>query len=377
MASFSGSRFAACPICGNEFHRQLLARHAARCGVSPVALVPKQSPSKTLAPALAAPGNVAGNVGNTNADSKASSSSSALALIAPAPAAAANKATKKRTRASAFGSLRPPGPKDIRPSRRRRGLDAPDQEFTHLIVLDFEWTADNKARMLPHPEIIEWSCVLVNMTPRPARIVSELQLYVKPEHNPVLTTFSKELTAISQAQVDAGCSLREAIATFEQWMKAHGLLVVANNTTSNANTSPSKLNYAIVTWSDSDLGSTLSTQMRALEIPRRPHFDAWINLKIAYERVYKKSSRGLQRCVEAIGLRFDGRAHSGLVDSINTARIVLDMVNRQNFRGFCRTTRFLTPDWEMVGSRRAKAREQLSAAAPKEGILKKKEKTAS
>ena len=84
-----------------------------------------------------------------------------------------------------------------------------------------------------------------------------------------------------------------------------------------------------MTWSDADLGSTLPRQMMSLNIPRRDHFDRWINLKVFYERVYKKESKGLRRCVEAIGVKFEGRAHSGLVDARNTAGIVCDMVNRQ------------------------------------------------
>ena len=89
------------------------------------------------------------------------------------------------------------------------------------------------------------------------------------------------------------------------------------------------MSYAVVTWSDADLGSTLPRQMMSLNIPRRDHFDRWINLKVLYERVYKKDSKGLRRCVEAIGVLFEGRAHSGLVDARNTAGIVCDMVNRQ------------------------------------------------
>ena len=91
-------------------------------------------------------------------------------------------------------------------------------------------------------------------------------------------------------------------------------------------------------------------QMEALKLTRTPWFDRWINLKLAYTSVYKKDSRGLQKCVEKIGLHFEGRAHSGLVDSINTAKIVLDMINKQNYR-FCRCTRYLEKDsWAMVGT---------------------------
>ena len=313
----TGSRFALCPICGEDFHVQLLLSHAAKCGISSGGSQTKASVQKAKQPLL--------------------------------PRQRLSQNSRKRLPLNAFGCLRPPGPKDIRPTKRRRALDAPDKEFSHLIVLDFEWTADNTKRMLPYSEIIEWSCVLVETT-RPAKIVSELQIYVKPHQNPVLTKFSKGLTGITQKQVDEGVSIQEAILQFEDWMRMNGLNVTTEPQMGSG--SKPKLDYAIVTWSDADLGGTLPTQMRALGIPRRPHFDAWVNLKIAFESVYKRSSRGLQKCVESIGLSFNGRAHSGLVDARNTANIALDMLNRQNYRGFVRTTRFLKDDWGMVGSKK-------------------------
>ena len=85
---------------------------------------------------------------------------------------------------------------DLGSSKRKRGLDRPLQPFPHLIVLDFEWTCDNRKPMKPHSEITEFSCVLVQTTHRPASIVSEFQQYVKPEHNPNLSQFAIELTGI-------------------------------------------------------------------------------------------------------------------------------------------------------------------------------------
>ena len=66
---------------------------------------------------------------------------------------------------------------DLGSSKRKRGLDRPLQPFPHLIVLDFEWTCDNRKPMKPHSEITEFSCVLVQTTHRPASIVSEFQQY--------------------------------------------------------------------------------------------------------------------------------------------------------------------------------------------------------
>ena len=48
---------------------------------------------------------------------------------------------------------------------------------------------------------------------------------------------------------------------------------------------------------------------------------------------------GLRSCVESIGAIWDGRAHNGLVDSLNTAKIVRHMV-QTGFR-FTRSTRGL------------------------------------
>ncbi len=327
-----GTHFQDCPLCGQSFHRSKIARHASKCtGVAAEKPPPSSAPSSSSLPS-----------------SSSSSASSSSSSSAPARGT-------KRPRPSGFGPLRPPGAADIKGRRRRRrGLDAPLAEYKWLVVLDFEWTCD-RARVTPFAEIIEWSCVLVDLRRRPAAIVSELQQYVKPLHNPTLSPFCKELTAITQAQVDAGCTLLEAIEGFERWLRNCGVSVGRPGLTAAATAAAAaaeRPEFAVVTWSDADLGATLPRQMRALGIARRPHFDAWINLKLAYQAVYRRDPRGLQRCVEAIGLRFRGRAHSGLVDAQNTAAMACAMANRENHR-FCRTTRCLqADDWTMVGSSR-------------------------
>ena len=107
------------------------------------------------------------------------------------------------------------------------------------------------------------------------------------------------------------------------------------------------------------------------------YFDNWINLKVLYKQHYKREPKGgLEACVRCLclllsvdlacdaiytfirsttghtalrnrtmiccrrscGLQFEGRAHSGLVDSKNTAAICIQMM-RQGFV-FSRATRY-------------------------------------
>mmetsp|Transcript_30944 Transcript_30944/g.48506 ORF Transcript_30944/g.48506 Transcript_30944/m.48506 type:complete len:129 (-) Transcript_30944:39-425(-) len=107
----------------------------------------------------------------------------------------------------------------------------------------------------------------------------------------------------------------------------------------------------MVTWTDADIMFALHTELRRRGIERPSHFDNWIDLKQFFKSHYKREPRGgLQKCVESCGLTFDGRAHSGLVDSYNTAKIAVQMI-QQGFR-FTRTTRGFAPDGEVWGSRK-------------------------
>jgi inhibitor of KinA sporulation pathway (predicted exonuclease) len=76
-----------------------------------------------------------------------------------------------------------------------------------LVVLDFEWTADDTVAMLPIPEITQFPSVLVRLSKargggRTALAVDQFNSYVRPELNPVLTDFSIQLTGIQQVESD-------------------------------------------------------------------------------------------------------------------------------------------------------------------------------
>jgi inhibitor of KinA sporulation pathway (predicted exonuclease) len=96
--------------------------------------------------------------------------------------------------------------------------------------------------------------------------------------------------------------------------------------------------FCIVTWGDSDIGTVLKEQCRRLGIELPSYFHQWINLKSLFKQHFGwEPHGGLQKVVEKCGFSFDGRAHSGLVDSRNTAKIVKRMLE-EGFR-FTKATR--------------------------------------
>jgi len=271
--------------------------------------------------------------------------------------------------------MKPPTEKDVRGNRRsRKALDAPARPFDYLVVLDFEWTCDNKKKLEPL-EIIEFPSVLVR-TSFPPKIVSEFQVYCKPRVNPRLTDFCKELTAISQEMVDAGVHLEDAIEMHRQWLEQHGAMSAVTFQTLRSHRSSGLLpaegaassTFTFVTWSDADIMFALHSEFSRLKIARPSYFNNWINLKVSlpslphsllsrqqllYKSHFKKDAvGGLQACVERLGISFQGRAHSGLVDSRNTAAIVMKMLN-EGFQ-FLRNTRGFGPNGQVWGSKSGK-----------------------
>ena len=288
------------------------------------------------------------------------------------------------TKRNSWGSLTAPTIKDIRGKRKRQtALNAPPPLMDYLVVLDFEWTADDKQKMLPIPEITQFPSVVLklvekkkgipmetcydqqqypaNKIPLPndltmppseelclrqdAFAIAAFDTFVRPTFNPILTDFSIQLTAITQEQVSTAPTMEQALQQYLQWLELLGL-VVDNKGTRRGN-------WCFVTWGDGDIMSTLRQELQYKHIPLPACFDKWINLKCdsMFTKHYGREPRGgLRKCVESVGATWEGRAHNGLVDSINTAKIVRHMV-QTGFR-FTRATRGLDKDGIPFGQKR-------------------------
>ena len=281
---------------------------------------------------------------------------------------------------TSWGSLRAPSNKDITgPCKRRKVLDPPPPLLDYIIVLDFEWTADDNRKLEPIAEITQFPSVVMKIvdtkeqgvvvpksmgksasaaaadegsppplptdltepispddarTQQDAHAVSIFDTFVRPTLNPTLTQFSIDLTGINQAQVDTAPSIDETIQKYTRWLTSLRLVDELGHRRGN---------WCFATWGNADIASTLRTELSYKSIALPPYFDRWINLKdnSVFRKHYGREPRGgLRFCVESVvGARWEGRAHNGLVDSINTAKIVRDMV-RGGFR-FTRATRGL------------------------------------
>mmetsp|Transcript_30497 Transcript_30497/g.89167 ORF Transcript_30497/g.89167 Transcript_30497/m.89167 type:complete len:628 (-) Transcript_30497:1188-3071(-) len=218
---------------------------------------------------------------------------------APAPPPPAPTAPSP-TSPSSWGCLRAPTQGDITgPRKRRKVLDEPPPMMDYLIVLDFEWTADDKRKMEPIAEITQFPSVALKLyeakttktdgecSPargpgsvtrpsemlmssyvaadirvpedlrpssaeplprRDAHCVSIFDTFVRPTLIPKLTKFSIELTGITQDEVDRAPTIDRVVVEYMKWLRGLGLVDSEGNRVGN---------WCFTTWGDVDLMSTL------------------------------------------------------------------------------------------------------------------------
>ncbi|GAB2298772.1 hypothetical protein Dimus_032850 [Dionaea muscipula] len=185
------------------------------------------------------------------------------------------------------------------------------QDFQYFVVIDFEATCDKEKN--PHPqEIIEFPSVLVNSST--GQLEDSFQIYVRPTHNQMLSEFCKELTGIQQSQVDKGVLLSEALLMHDKWLEEKRI---------------KQTNFAVVTWSNWDCRVMLESECRFKRIRKPPYFNRWINLKVPFFEVFGAAVKcNLKEAVQLAGLKWEGRAHCGLDDAKNTARLLTLLMHR-------------------------------------------------
>ena len=198
-----------------------------------------------------------------------------------------------------------------------------EQVFKFLFVLDFETTCWENKNSPNYPgEIIEFPVVLMNCDN--GEIVDKFHSYVMPMEKSRLSEFCINLTGITQKTVDdSGIPLETVMRMFTKWVDEqcdkHKLSVnpLVND--------PSRVPATFVTCSDWDLGVQLLHECRRKGISRPPYLNAWIDLRAAYKRYYMVMPDGLNGALNARGLMFAGRQHSGIDDAINTSSIHDDL----------------------------------------------------
>ncbi|ORY73524.1 hypothetical protein LY90DRAFT_666616, partial [Neocallimastix californiae] len=181
------------------------------------------------------------------------------------------------------------------------------QPFKYYCVIDYEATCEEGQAFVYPNEIIEFPAVLLRSYT--GEVESEFHEYVKPKNNPVLTKYCKELTGITQEQVDGADYFPEVLKHFEAWLSQFSDFPYEN--------------VCFVTDGPWDIRDFIQKQCVASDIKRPVYFYSWLNLRKAFKYAFRlKNQKRLNEMLAHIGLTFEGREHCGLDDTRNIARIV-------------------------------------------------------
>jgi len=184
------------------------------------------------------------------------------------------------------------------------------QPFEHLLVMDFEATGD-----VPDSktwEIIEFPCVILNVNT--LEIEDVFHRYVRPTRHKKLSPQCLEITKISQDTVNKATPLEQVLEEFYAWIESKKLQKVA-----------------VVTCGDWDLKTMLPSEVRLKNLKVPPDYmQCWINVKIPFSSHVLKSNRnragGMKNMLDKLGISLDGQHHSGIDDSKNIAKIVIQLL---------------------------------------------------
>ncbi|PNF42020.1 3'-5' exoribonuclease 1 [Cryptotermes secundus] len=181
----------------------------------------------------------------------------------------------------------------------------------YYVIVDFEATCQETNVPDYQHEIIEFPAVLVSTELQ--QVIDHFQAYCRPVLNSTLSGFCKELTGITQEDVDTADTFPQVVKDFEAWLTKHKL--------------GSKHKFTVVTDGPWDMGRFLYGQCKISGLPYPKFAKKWINIRKAFSNFYKCRRFSLKMMLEHLELDFEGRPHCGLDDARNIARVLLRMIS--------------------------------------------------
>jgi len=172
----------------------------------------------------------------------------------------------------------------------------------HWLVLDLEATTEEGGWPVEEMEIIEIGACLVDAK---GREIDHFQRFVRPLRRPLLTTFCRELTHVTQNDIDAARPLSQVWPAFERWLEPHHPRLQGWASWGDYDRQQLHLE-----WQRQQLGSHLSSL-------------AHTDLKRHFAKVRQlKRPVGLHAALALAGMSFQGQQHRALDDARNTARLL-------------------------------------------------------
>lgn len=185
-----------------------------------------------------------------------------------------------------------------------------DQPFDYYIIIDFEANCKKDDEVFLK-EIIEFPLVCVNS--KTLEIELKFHTFVKPTINKEITNFCSLLTGVVQDDVKDAPTLETAIEMVDKFL--------------NENNLGKKFTFAIACDGPWDMRNFLHDECLLKKIDRPKYYDKWVNIRSKFQDFYKLKRRvGVEKMLAYQKLEFIGNPHSGLDDSINIARILIQMI---------------------------------------------------
>ncbi|MBK7427229.1 MAG: exonuclease domain-containing protein [Saprospiraceae bacterium] len=178
------------------------------------------------------------------------------------------------------------------------------------IVFDLEATCWRGRPPNGYNEIIEIGAIKVDAYGDPGEIFSR---FVKPTVNPLLSPFCKQLTSITQEQVDSARPYPRVIQEFLDWSE---LL---------------DDDVKMISWGEND--KALFSSDCKLHKLDYDWTEKHVNLKQHYKELKRHTKHmGLKNALTHEGFEFDGDPHRGIDDALNLAKIFIKYIDEWNIQ---------------------------------------------
>ncbi len=179
----------------------------------------------------------------------------------------------------------------------------------NFIIYDLEATCWKGRPIGETQETIEIGAVQVN---RYGEVLGSYNRFVRPIINPILSPFCRELTSISQEDVNRAHTFPNVIEEFQDWI---GIF---------------EEDYLLCSWGSFD------KTMLERDCLLHDLSDDWLQQHINIKRQYHQLKRlhrpcGLKRAVVKEGFEFTGIQHRGISDAENLAKVFTKYVDEWQF----------------------------------------------
>ncbi len=173
----------------------------------------------------------------------------------------------------------------------------------NFIVYDLEATCWQGDALGKRSEVIEIGALRFNGY---GELTGEYNRFIKPKLNPILSAYCKELTSISQDQIDRAKSFDIVLDQFHNWCGDF-----------------EDKDFKLFSWGKFD------PEMLINDCKLHDLDSYWIEGSIDIKRQYKELKRlskqvGLDKALRMEGREFEGTRHRAFDDAENTAHIFLE-----------------------------------------------------